>query len=229
MRIIFFGPPGSGKGTYSARIAAILKVPHISTGDIFREEVKKGTALGKEVSGYISRGDLVPDETTIKVLKERLGQPDATKGFILDGYPRTLRQTKELEKITSIDVVILLNIPADILFEKLTGRRVCSKCGENYNVADVHKTINGVKYDFPPMNPKKTGICDVCGGKLVQRKDDTLQVIQERMEVYKKQTEPIIEYYRKQGLLEDFHISGGVDEAIPEILERLKRLERTPK
>jgi adenylate kinase len=227
MRIVFIGPPGSGKGTYSARIAPILKIPHISTGDIFRGEAKKGTALGIEVSGYMSRGDLVPDETTIKVLKERLDQPDATKGFILDGYPRTLNQTKELENITKIDVVILLSIPEDILFEKLTARRVCSKCGETYNVADIHRTINGVKYDFPPMNPKKAGICDVCGGKLVQRKDDTLQVIQERMEVYKKQTEPLIEFYRKQGLLEDFHISGGVDETIPKILQQLKRMERT--
>ena len=142
------GPPGSGKGTYSSRIAPILGVPHISTGDIFREEVKKGTALGKEVAGYMSRGELVPDEITMKVLKERLSKPDAAKGFILDGFPRTLRQAEELEKITRIDSVILLNIPEEILIEKLTARRVCSNCGAIYNIADIHRTVDGEEYAY---------------------------------------------------------------------------------
>jgi len=229
MRIIFIGPPGSGKGTYSSRIAPILGIPQVSVGDIFREEVKRGTTLGKEVMGYMSRGDLVPDEVVIRVLKERLSQPDAAKGFILDGFPRDLPQAEELEKISDIDLVILLNMPEEILIEKLTARRVCSNCGAVYNIADIRRTINGVKYEFPPMLPARPGVCDKCGGKLVQRKDDTLEVIQERLEVYKKQTEPIIEFYRKRGLLENIHVSGGLKEVIPKILERLKRFEQMPR
>ncbi len=224
-KIIFIGPPGSGKGTYSSRLSPTLGIPHISIGDIFREEVKKGTPLGKAVARYMSRGDLVPDKTTIDVLRERLSQPDAKRGFILDGYPRTIRQAEELEKITKVDVVVLLNIPKDILLEKLTARRVCKNCGAIYNIADIHKTINGVQYDLPPMSPKKKDVCDVCGGKLVQRKDDTLQVIQDRMNVYGKQTEPLVEFYRKRGLIEEVYISEGVDEMTPKILEQLKRLE----
>jgi len=226
MRIIFIGPPGSGKGTYSSRIAPIFVIPHISTGDIFREEAKKETPLGKEVAGYMSRGDLVPDGTTIRVLKERLSQPDAAKGFILDGYPRTLRQAEELEKITTIDSVILLNIPEEILIEKLTARRVCSNCGAIYNIADIYRAVNGVRYHFPPMLPKKPDICDECGGKLVHRKDDKLQVIQERLEVYKKQTEPLIEFYEKRGLVDNIHVTGGLEEMVPKILEHLERIRR---
>lgn len=224
-RIIFIGPPGSGKGTYSSRLSPTLGIPHISIGNIFREEVKKGTPLGKAVARYMGRGDLVPDETAIDVLRERLSQLDAKRGFILDGYPRTIRQAEELEKITKVDVVILLNIPKDILLEKLTARRVCNNCGAIYNIADIHKTINGVQYDLPPMSPKKKDVCDVCGGKLVQRKDDALQVIQDRMDVYGKQTEPLVEFYRKRGLIEEVYVSEGVDEMTPKILEQLKRLE----
>jgi adenylate kinase len=229
MRIIFIGPPGSGKGTYSSRIAPILGIPHISTGDIFREEVKKGTALGKDVSGYMSRGDLVPDEMTIRVLKERLSQPDAAKGFILDGYPRTVHQAEELEKLTKVDSVILLNIPEEILIEKLTARRVCSNCGAIYNIADIYRTVNGRRYHFPPMLPKKPGICDECGGRLIQRKDDTYQVIQERLEVYKKQTEPLLEFYGRRGLVDDIHVTGGLEEMVPKILEHLESLKRAPR
>ncbi len=224
-RIIFIGPPGSGKGTYSSRLSPTLGIPHISIGDIFREEVKKGTLLGKAIARYMSRGDLVPDETTIEILRDRLSQPDAKRGFILDGYPRTIRQAEELEKITKVDVVVLLNIPRDILLEKLTARRVCNKCGAIYNIADIHRTINGVQYDLPPMLPKKKDVCDVCDGKLVQRKDDTLQVIQDRMDVYGKQTEPLVEFYRKRGLIEEVYVSEGVEEMTPKILEQLKRLE----
>jgi len=226
MRIIFLGPPGSGKGTYSSRIAHILGVPHISTGDIFREEVKNGTVLGREVAGYMSRGDLVPDEITIRVLKERLSRPDAEKGFILDGFPRTIRQAEELEKITKIDVVILLNMPENILIEKLTARRVCSNCGANYNIASIHRVVDGVMYRLPPLLPKRPGVCDECGGKLVQRKDDTLQVIQERLEVYKKQTESLIEFYEKRGLIENVHINAGLVETVPKIMEQLEKVKQ---
>ena len=131
-----------------------------------------------------------------------------------------------MEKITQIDTVVLLHMPEDILIEKLTARRVCSNCGAIYNIANIRRTINGVEYDFPPMLPKKAGICDECGGKLIQRKDDTLKVIEERLEVYKKQTEPLIEFYRKRGLIENIHVSAGLDEMVPKILERLQDLKR---
>jgi len=220
-KIIFIGPPGSGKGTYSSRLSPILGVPHIAIGDIFREEVKKETALGKQVAEYMSRGELVPDEITIAVLKKRLCQADAGKGFILDGYPRTIPQAEELEKITEIDVVLLLNIPDDILLEKLTARRVCSNCGAIYNVANIHRTINGVVYDLPAMGSRKEGICDICGGVLVQRKDDTVQVIQDRMDVYARQTKPLIEFYRKRKLIENIFVSAGPEEMLPRILDQL--------
>ncbi len=220
-KIIFIGPPGSGKGTYSSRLSPILGSPHIAVGDIFREEVRKGTALGKQVAEYMSRGELVPDSITIEVLKNRLCRADASKGFILDGYPRTIPQAEELEKITKIDVVLLLNIPDDILLEKLTARRVCSNCGAIYNVADIQRTINGIAYDLPAMGTKNDGVCDVCGGQLVQRKDDTAQVIKDRMDVYAKQTKPLIRFYKKRKLIEDIFVSAGPDEMVPKILDQL--------
>jgi adenylate kinase len=221
-KIIFIGAPGSGKGTYSSRLSPILGIPHIAIGDIFREEVKKGTALGKQVAEYMSRGELVPDEITIAVLKNRLSQADASKGFILDGYPRTIPQAEELEKITKIDVVLLLNIPDDILLEKLTARRVCGNCGAIYNVANIQRTINGVVYDLPAMGSKKDGVCDICGGELVQRKDDTAQVIQDRMDVYARQTKPLIEFYKKRRLIENVFVFAGPEEMLPKILDQLK-------
>jgi len=229
MRIIFLGPPGSGKGTYSTRVAHTLGLPHISTGDIFREEVMRGSPLGKEVGSYMSRGDLVPDNITIRVLEERLKQPDTTNGFILDGFPRTLHQAEELEKVTEIDTVILLNIPEEILIEKLTARRVCNKCGANYNIANIYRVVKGVQYSLPPMLPKKPRTCDECGGRLVQRKDDTLKVIEERLEVYKKQTEPLIEFYRIRGLIEDIHVAAGLDIMVPKILRRIEEIKETHK
>lgn len=220
-KIIFIGPPGSGKGTYSSRLSPILGIPHIAIGDIFREEVRKGTALGRQVAEHMSRGELVPDEITIAVLKKRLCQADASKGFILDGYPRTIPQAEELERITKIDVVLLLNIPDDILREKLTARRVCGNCNAIYNVANIQRTINGVSYDLPAMGPRKEGVCDLCGGKLVQRKDDTAQVIQDRMDVYAKQTKPLIKFYKKRKLVEDIFVSAGPEEMLPKILDQI--------
>ncbi len=224
VKIVFLGAPGSGKGTYSERISPKLGVPHISTGDIFREAVAKGTELGKKVKEYLESGSLVPDEITIQVLKERISQPDCEKGFILDGFPRTLEQAKALDQITDIDIVILLNLPEELIVKKLAGRRVCEKCGKIYNVAD----ISYGKLRLPPMLPKNPeGVCDECGGRLVQREDDKEEVIRERLKVYHELTEPIIEYYKNQGKLVTVEVDAPADEMAEKILKIIR--EKTGK
>jgi adenylate kinase len=159
-----------------------LSVAPVSTGDIFREEIKRDTDLGKRVSGYLSRGELVPDSVVIDVLEDRISRPDAEKGFILDGFPRTVAQAEALQKIVKIDAVIRLIVPEWIIIERLSNRRICKKCGAIYNV----------KY----LKPKKPGICDKCGGALYQREDDKTEVIKERLKIYEKQTQPLIAYYQ---------------------------------
>jgi len=181
------GPPGAGKGTYASRLTVRLGIPHISTGDMVREEIKKQTDLGLKIKEYSDRGALVPDEIIIKLLAERLGKPDCNRGFILDGFPRTISQAEALENIAKIDLVINLNVPDDIIIARLSNRLICSKCGAIYNLLT--------------LKPKKEGVCDKCGGKLYQREDDKPEVIKERLNVYRKQTEPLIEYYAKKGLL----------------------------
>ncbi|MFH0896668.1 MAG: adenylate kinase [Candidatus Bathyarchaeota archaeon] len=224
MKIIFLGPPGAGKGTYSSRIGRALGIPHISTGDIFREAVKQGNELGRQVSEYMKRGELVPDKVTIDVLKDRINQPDCERGFILDGYPRTITQAEALEKVVKVEIIFNLIIPEEILVKKLSARRVCKVCGENYNVAEIKETVGGVKYDMPPMLPKVSEICDRCGGELIQRRDDTIDVINERLSVYKKQTEPLIKYYRKKSLLSDVYVNAGPDTIVPKMIAKLKCL-----
>ena len=163
-------------------MGAKLRIAPISTGDIFREEIKRDTDLGRRVAGYLSRGELVPDKVVIEVLKDRIGRPDAEKGFILDGFPRTVAQAEALERIAKIDAVIRLIVPEWIIIERLSNRRVCRKCGAIYNV----------KY----LKPKKPGTCDKCGGPLYQREDDKPEVIKERLRIYEKQTQPLITYYK---------------------------------
>jgi len=224
--IALFGPPGSGKGTYASRLAPILGIPHISTGDIFREEARRDTPLGRKVASYMAKGELVPDSITVQVLKERVRRPDCKNGFILDGYPRTIEQAKELNRLANVDAVILLSIPEDILTEKLSARRICTKCGEIYNVADVRRVVDGQVYELPAMLPRIPGVCDKCGGELIQRKDDSPEVIRNRIKVYQEQTEPLVRYYRKKGLIEDIYVTSGPDIVVNRILERLdKRAE----
>lgn len=181
MRSIIVGPPGAGKGTYASRLASKLKIAKISTGDIFREEIKRDTNLGKKIVDFVNKGELVPDEIVIELLKEEISKPSSKNGFILDGYPRTIEQAKALDKIEKIDTVIRLVVPEWVIIERLSNRRTCKKCGAIYNV----------KY----LKPKKLGICDVCGGALYQREDDKPEVIKERLRVYEAQTQPLISYY----------------------------------
>lgn len=224
MKLVIFGPPGSGKGTYSTRIAPLLKIARIATGDMFREEVKNGTQLGKLAAMYMNKGEFVPDDVTMKMFKERLKKPDTKNGFILDGFPRTIFQAKELDKITKIELIINLILPDEILIEKMSARRMCKNCGDIYNIADIKKNIDGVEYILPPMLPKKKNVCDKCGGPLYQRDDDKPEVIRERLEVYKNQAAPVIEHY-KNGKVQflDIHVTRGPEIMVNKILDEIKK------
>ena len=184
-----FGPPGSGKGTYASRLSRDLNVPHISTGDLVREEIKNKTETGKKIEEYTKRGQLVPDETIVQLLRERISQPDSTNGFILDGFPRTIPQAKALEKITSPELVVNLDVPDSIIIERLSSRLTCRNCGAIYNERF--------------LRPKVEGFCDKCGGELYKRDDDKPDVIQERLKTYRKQTKPLLDYYGKKNLVEN--------------------------
>jgi len=186
MKAIIFGPPGSGKGTYASRLQVKLDLDVIAMGDIFREIIKEDTPLGRKVKNYVEKGALVPDEIVIEVLKQRLDKVRSGKGFVLDGFPRTLDQAEALDRIVKIDVVIQLVVPEWIIVERLSTRRICRKCGEVYNV----------RY----LKPKVEGVCDKCGGQLYQRSDDTEKVIRDRIQVYERQTQPILKHYKEKNL-----------------------------
>lgn len=184
MKAIIFGAPGSGKGTYASRLQAKLSVDVIAMGDIFRALMKEDSELGRKVKVYVEKGLLVPDEIVIEVLKQHLNKIPKGKGFILDGYPRTLQQAKTLEGITKIDVILLLDVPDWIIIERLSSRRICRNCGTVYNVRF--------------LKPKVEGICDKCGGPLYQRSDDNPEVIKKRLQVYQEQTRPLLEYFKEK-------------------------------
>jgi len=188
VRIVIFGPPGSGKGTYASRLTKRLGIPHISTGDLVREEIRNQTPLGKTIEKYSSSGTLVPDEIITEILKKRLAS-ELSKGFILEGYPRTVGQARELEKITNIDVVVNLNVPDNVIVKRLSARLQCKNCGAIYNEIT--------------MKPKVAGKCDKCGGELFKRVDDQPEVIRERLKVYQEASEAVVGYYRSKNLLKD--------------------------
>lgn len=218
MRLIFIGAPGVGKGTYAKKIGPKLKIPHISSGDLLRHEIKQGSELGKKAKEFMDQGKLVPDEMIVDMIKQRLAQPDAQKGFILDGFPRNLEQAKILEKITPIDTVLHVDLPEPILIRKITARRVCEKCGELYNVISIDE--QDIK--MPALLPKQEGVCDKCGGKLIQRSDDTEATVKQRLMFYHKLTDPIIMYYTKKGLVKVFRATAGPDEMVPKIMALLQ-------
>ena len=218
MKLVIFGPPGSGKGTYSSRLRSKLDITTISTGDIFREAIKQRTELGKRVQKYLDSGQLVPDKTVIEAVGNRITKSDCEKGFILDGFPRTVEQAKALEKVVKIDAIINLLVPVQIIIERLSNRRNCKNCGEIYNL----KT----------MKPRNEGICDKCGGPLIQRKDDTIPVIKERFQVFEKQTRPLMKYYKDRAPFINItcnDINMPPEKIIEQIMKELNKLNLTKK
>jgi len=205
MKLIFLGPPGAGKGTLAAKAVDILKLPHISTGAIFRSALAAGTPLGLRVKASMDAGKLVDDETTIELVRERLAHADAQKGYILDGFPRTIPQAEALANISVVDKVVNFDIPDSTVLERLGGRRVCRKCGYNFHLI----------FD----RPKKENICDHCGGEVYTRDDDKTEAIQKRIEVYRAQTAPLIDFYRAKGLIVDVDARPAVDQ----VVENLKK------
>jgi adenylate kinase len=212
--LIFLGPPGAGKGTQSKRIAQRYGVPHLSTGDMFRDAISRGTPLGRIVRPIMERGELVPDDLVMNMVEERLSEPDFARGFVFDGFPRTLPQAEQLDRILERKgfgkpIVVDFKVDGDELLRRLSGRWTCSVGGEIYNV-----------YNAPPKVP---GICDADGGKLVQRPDDRPEVVKERLAAYERQTKPLADYYRRQGLLDTVNAAANVEEvgrALGQILRR---------
>ena len=215
MRIVLVGPPGAGKGTQAVRLAEKLAIPHISTGDLFRANISQQTELGKLAKSYMDAGNLVPDEVTIAMAKDRMEQPDAANGFLLDGFPRNVSQAEALDRLLSdegieLDAVLDLEVPEAEVVKRIAGRRVC----RNDSSHVFHVT-------YSP--PKQEGVCDICGGELYQRDDDSEDTVRTRLEVYHTQTEPIIDYYKAQGLVVTISSLGPVDEITQRALEALKR------
>ena len=194
MKIIMLGAPGAGKGTQAKQISEKYGIPHISTGDIFRANIKEQTALGMEAKQYMDQGKLVPDELTVKILLDRVAKEDCNAGYVLDGFPRTIPQAEVLDKAVAelndkIDFAININIPDQNIINRMSGRRACLQCGATYHVVNIP--------------PKAEGVCDVCGGRLVFRDDDKAETVKSRLAVYHEQTQPLIDYYNKKGILKE--------------------------
>jgi adenylate kinase len=211
MKLVFLGPPGAGKGTLAAKAVEFLKVPHISTGAIFRSAMAAKSPLGLKVKAIIDAGKLVDDETTIELVKERLAQDDARQGYILDGFPRTIPQADALAAFSVVDRAVNFDLPDSAVLERLGGRRVCRQCGTNY-----HQIFN---------KPKREGICDSCGGEVYTRDDDRPGAVQKRLEVYREQTAPLAAFYRDRGILVDVDASPGVEQ----VLDNFMRVVEDPR
>ncbi|MEV2252958.1 adenylate kinase [Streptomyces sp. NPDC050147] len=214
MRIVLVGPPGAGKGTQAAFLAKNLSIPHISTGDLFRANISQGTELGKQAKAFMDAGNLVPDEVTIGMAHDRMTQPDAEKGFLLDGFPRNVSQAEALDESLKtdgqkLDAVLDLEVPEDEVVKRIAGRRIC----RNDSSHVFHVTYS---------KPKTEGVCDVCGGELYQRGDDQEETVRKRLDVYHRETEPIIDHYKAQGLVVTISALGKVDEVTKRAMDALK-------
>ncbi len=212
LRTILLGPPGAGKGTQAVKIVEKYGIPHISTGDIFRENIKKGTELGKKAQEYMNKGELVPDDLVIAIATARLLEDDCKNGFLLDGFPRTVYQAEKLDEFleahnSKIDKVVDISVGKEELMIRLTGRRVCKKCGASYHIVNIP--------------PKKEGVCDICGGPLIQRDDDNAETAANRIEVYEEQTRPLVDYYKKAGNLILIDGTTGLENVFADIVRAL--------
>ena len=212
LRTILLGPPGAGKGTQAAKIVENFNIPHISTGDIFRENIKNGTELGKKAKAYMDRGELVPDDLVIEIATTRIMEDDCKDGFLLDGFPRTVYQAEKLDEFLEkhgqkLDKVIDIEVKKEELITRLTGRRVCKKCGASYHVTNIP--------------PKKEGVCDICGSELFQRADDTIETVENRINVYNKETLPLVDYYKKAGILAEIDGTTGLESVFADIAKAL--------
>lgn len=217
MNIVLMGLPGAGKGTQAALIVERLHIPHISTGDMFRQAVKEETSLGLKAKEYMDQGLLVPDEVTIGIVKDRLSQPDCKEGFLLDGFPRTVPQAEALDRTLheldkELEHVIHIEVPVDVLIKRLTGRRICKSCGATYHLV------------YNP--PKAEGVCDRCGGELYQRADDSEDTVSKRLEVNLAQTEPLLHYYREKGILKSLNGEQDIEEVFKMIEDILRGRSR---
>ena len=209
MNIILLGAPGAGKGTQASMIAKNYDLTHISTGDIFRENIKNQTEIGVIAKSYIDKGQLVPDEVTCEIVKERLSESDCQDGYLLDGFPRTIMQAETLSTLSKVDLVINIDVDFSVLLDRLCGRRVCKNCGENYHISKLNGETR----------------CARCGGELYQRKDDNPETVQKRMEVYKAQTAPLIDYYTKRGLLFNVESKTTPEDVYKKISAKLDTLK----
>jgi adenylate kinase len=208
MRVVLLGPPGSGKGTQAKFITEKFNIPHISTGDIFRKNIKEQTALGIKAKAFIDKGLLVPDEVTVEIVEDRVKEDDCKKGFLLDGFPRTVNQADALDQVLknmgiALDHVINIEVSMEALVERLTGRRVCPSCG-----ASFHVMLNP---------PKQESVCDYCSANLIQRADDNVDTVTSRLEVYIKQTQPLIDYYKERNLLSDIQGEQSIEKVLEDI------------
>jgi adenylate kinase len=210
--IVILGPPGVGKGTYAEVLSKKYGIPKISVGDLFRDAIKKRTELGKRIKGYVSSGELVPDETVIELVKNRLEEPDCKSGFLLDGYPRTVPQAEAMMEFKNVDAALNFVAPDEVIMERIGGRRTCSRCGAIYHVKNVPPTIEGV--------------CDRCSGRLIQRSDEKPEVIKNRLEVYREKTKPVADYLRKKGLLVDIDAHYDIEEIDKIIAQCDKHLQK---
>lgn len=213
MKIILMGPPGAGKGTQAEKLVELYQIPHISTGDMFRKAQKDGTELGLKAKSYMDQGQLVPDEVTVGIVKERLSEADCKEGFLLDGFPRTVQQADALDTILAelnmaLDCVVNIEVDKAFLVDRLTGRRVCRACGATYHIAN--------------KAPKVEGVCDKCGGELYQRGDDTIETVSNRLDVYAAQTAPLIDYYKSKGIMSSIDGSKSMEEVLADIRSALE-------
>ena len=216
MKIVLLGPPGAGKGTQAKSISNRYSIPHISTGDIFRKNISEETPLGIQAKQYIDNGQLVPDEVTINMVKDRLTWEDCKNGYLLDEFPRTVAQAEALETFLdsrdeNIDTALLIDVPMEFILERMTGRRICGSCGASYHVK------------FNPTNGE--GICDVCGSEVVQRKDDREDTVRERLDVYERQTQPLIDFYKEKNLLSTVDGTKAINEVFNDICELFGRVD----